>query len=52
MVGPTECEECGKTIPSQPKPVKEKYGNKSLCDECKAEYKQNNPDEFDEDVIG
>lgn len=44
MSGPSECEKCGATIPSQPKPVRQKYGNQSLCEECKQEYKQENPE--------
>lgn len=39
-IGPEECDECGKKIPHQPKPIKNDYGGKSLCGKCKAEYRR------------
>lgn len=39
-IGPEYCEECGNKIPHQPKPIKDKYGGKSLCAKCKIEYRK------------
>lgn len=49
-IGPSECEWCAKRIPSQPKPVRDKYDGQSLCDECKEEFKKEHS--LEEDVVG